>query len=211
NGYLLRWDLREPGEIELLDKQKAFADNRAITAINLVFGDYSLAVGDEQGQVTTWFPVREEKNKAAKRLTRIHDLSRHDGEVAAIMPSTRDKSVLSLGADGILHLDHMTSERELLTLGNHAPLTRFSFSTRGDSVIALTEEDRLVVWKFDNPHPEISFKTLFGKVWYEGYDEPAYAWQSSSASDDFEPKLSLTPLIFGTLKGTFYAMLFAVP
>ena len=30
-------------------------------------------------------------------------------------------------------------------------------------------------------------------------------------TDDFEAKFSLTPLIFGTLKGTFYAMLFAGP
>jgi phosphate transport system permease protein len=36
-------------------------------------------------------------------------------------------------------------------------------------------------------------------------------WQSTGGTDDFEPKLSLTPLIYGTLKGTFYALLFAVP
>jgi phosphate transport system permease protein len=36
-------------------------------------------------------------------------------------------------------------------------------------------------------------------------------WQSTGASDDFEPKLSLMPLVFGTIKGTLYAMLFAVP
>ncbi len=75
----------------------------------------------------------------------------------------------------------------------------------------MTAEEPSIVWQLHNPHPEVSWTTLFGKVWYEGYDEPAYVWQSSSASDDFEPKLSLTPLIFGTLKGTFYAMLFAVP
>ena len=34
---------------------------------------------------------------------------------------------------------------------------------------------------------------------------------SRSGSDDYESKLSLVPLIFGTLKGTFYAMLLAVP
>jgi phosphate transport system permease protein len=54
-------------------------------------------------------------------------------------------------------------------------------------------------------------ESLFGKIWYEGYDQPAYVWQSTGGTDDFEAKLSLTPLIFGTLKGTFYAMLFAVP
>jgi phosphate transport system permease protein len=105
----------------------------------------------------------------------------------------------------------MTSERHLLDLGNHAPLTRYTFSTRSDGIIGMTSEFRAIIWKLVNPHPEVSWKTLFGKVWYEGYDEPAFAWQSSSASDDFEPKLSLTPLIFGTLKGTFYAMLLAVP
>jgi phosphate transport system permease protein len=36
-------------------------------------------------------------------------------------------------------------------------------------------------------------------------------WQSSGATDDFEPKLSLIPLLFGTLKGAFYALLFALP
>ena len=56
-----------------------------------------------------------------------------------------------------------------------------------------------------------SWRTLFGKVWYEGYAQPEYVWQSTGATDDFEPKFSLVPLIFGTIKGTLYAMLFAVP
>ena len=52
---------------------------------------------------------------------------------------------------------------------------------------------------------------LFGKVWYEGYPQPEYVWQSTGATDDFEAKFSLVPLIFGTIKGTFYALLFAIP
>ncbi len=210
-GYLLRLSLQEPGEALIEDDLLAFEDGRSITALALFFGDYSLAVGDDQGKVTAWFPVRPEANTARKVLTHIHDLSQHNGPVIALQRSLRDKSMLSLGQDGLLHLDHMTSERHLLTLGNHKPVTKFSFSTRSDGLITLNAENRAIVWKFDNPHPEVSWKTLFGKVWYEGYDAPEYVWQSSSASDDFEPKLSLTPLIFGTLKGTFYAMLFAVP
>ena len=56
-----------------------------------------------------------------------------------------------------------------------------------------------------------SWKALAGKVWYEGYEAPDYVWQSSSGTDDFEPKLSLVPLLVGTLKGTFYALVLAVP
>jgi phosphate transport system permease protein len=66
-------------------------------------------------------------------------------------------------------------------------------------------------WTLDNPHPEVTLRTLFGKVWYEGYSQPAYVWQSTGGTDDFETKLSLTPLIYGTLKGTVYALLIAVP
>src|SRR5690606_10066059 len=58
---------------------------------------------------------------------------------------------------------------------------------------------------------EATLQTVFGKTWYEGYPEPTYTWQSSSGTDVFEPKFSLVPLIFGTLKATTYALLFAIP
>jgi phosphate transport system permease protein len=207
-GELLRWDLADAEQPEWIETLQAFADRRAITALNLVFGDISLAVGDADGQISTWFPVRSEGG--GRTLTRIHELSRHAGPVLALSPSSRDKTVFSLGRDG-LRLDHMTSERFLLALNPDAKLRHYQLTTRGDALIALTETGRLLSWKLNIPHPEVSLGTLFGKVWYEGYDEPVYAWQSSSASDDYEPKLSLAPLIYGTLKGTFYAMLLAVP
>ena len=62
-----------------------------------------------------------------------------------------------------------------------------------------------------NEHPEVSWNSLWGKVWYESRQHPEFIWQSSSASSDFEPKFSLTPLAFGTLKGALYALVFAVP
>ena len=127
------------------------------------------------------------------------------------LPSRRDKSLLSIGADGTVHYDHMTSERHLLTLSGMHPVRLVGLNSRNNGLVGIDERGEAIVWSVDNPHPEISFQTLFGKVWYESYDEPEYVWQSSSGSDDFEPKMSLTPLIFGTIKGTAYAMLFAVP
>ena len=59
--------------------------------------------------------------------------------------------------------------------------------------------------------PEISFGALFSKVWYEGYTEPAFVWQSSGGTDDFESKLGITPLMVGTLKGTLYSLVLAIP
>ena len=50
-----------------------------------------------------------------------------------------------------------------------------------------------------------------GEVWFEGYEEEEHVWQSTGGTDDFEAKLSLTPLVVGTLKGTIYSLLLAIP
>jgi phosphate transport system permease protein len=63
----------------------------------------------------------------------------------------------------------------------------------------------------DDPHPEAGWRAFFGKVWYEGGAGPVYQWQSTGGTDDFEPKFSMVPLVFGSLKGTGYALLFSVP
>lgn len=69
----------------------------------------------------------------------------------------------------------------------------------------------LHLYSVNDPHPEASLRAFFGKVWYEGQNQPAYIWQSTGGSSDNEPKLSMVPLIVGSLKGTFYALIFAVP
>lgn len=210
-GYLLRWDLTEPENPQLTDTVRVNKPGSAVTALNLVLGDVSVAVGDRAGSFSTWFPVTETGLGSGKALTRIHPLANHDSPVEAILPSPRSKTLFSLDGKGVISVDHMTSERNLLTLKTGKPLTHYAVSGRENGVIAIDKDNRVTVWHMENPHPEVSLKTLFGKVWYENYDKPAFVWQSSSANDDFEPKLSLTPLIFGTLKGTLYAMIFAVP
>lgn len=214
-GYLLQWDISNPENIQRLDAEKAWADGRAITSVGLVFGDISIAVADGAGTLDTWMPVRRYVGTSGdadsrKQLTRIHSLRSHDSGVVNIVPSQRSKSLFSLSADGVLHADHMTSERALAEAGKELPVVAFAVANRETGILTL-HEGGMQLWELKNPHPETSVKTLFGKVWYENYDEPAYVWQSSSADSDFEPKLSLMPLIMGTLKGTLYAMLFAVP
>ncbi|MBN2645107.1 MAG: ABC transporter permease subunit [Desulfuromonadaceae bacterium] len=211
SGGLLRWDLSEPGVPRLLDKVQAFDDHRAITALTLLIGDQSLAVGDETGLISVWFPVPTEEGPGSKRLGLIHALSVHDAPVEQLVPSSRNRTVLSLDDNGVAHLDYSTSERHLLTLVEKEPFTLAALSVRGDALLGLQRDGAVGLWRIDCPHPEAGFKALFGKIWYESYQEPQWVWQSSAASDEFEAKLSLVPLIFGTLKGTFYAMIFAIP
>ena len=114
-------------------------------------------------------------------------------------------------ATATIVLRHQTSERVLATLPPHGPVSAVLITPKADGLADARERRRCGASPSYNPHPEISWKTLFGKVWYEGYARPEYVWQSTGATDDIEPKFSLVPLIFGTIKGTLYAMLFAVP
>lgn len=204
-GTLLHWDISEAPV--LIDTVPAF--KKPITALAMVFGSQSLAVGTADGRLTTWMGVRDSDASTTKKLRKIHILTPHDSAITAIRPSRRDKSLLSLSVNGALHLDHMTSERHLYSF-ELPKVGLAALNDRGNGLISINQQG-LTLLSLHNPHPEVSFKTLFGKVWYESYDSPEYAWQSSSGSDDFEPKFSITPLLFGTIKGTLYAMVFALP
>lgn len=208
-GTLLQWELNGDEPVAL-DTAYLFRDDTAITALGMVFGSVSLVVADSRGGLTTWMEVRPEGGGSSK-LTRIHTLKNHPKPVSQILPSSRTKSVWSMSKGGAVHLDHMTSERHLYDWQADSGFRLFNIAGRGNGLITLAADGSLNAHRVTNPHPEVSFRTLFGKVWYESYPAPDYAWQSSSGSDDFEPKFSITPLLFGTIKGTVYAMLFAVP
>ena len=209
SGSLLRWEFDEAQGFRRTDNVIATPNHEAITAIGLVLGDISVAVGDAGGGLATWSPIVGTEGERVRKLRRIHVLAAHKEPVRSIIPAHRTKGLVSLTAGGAASFDHMTSEKRLLELSYN--LTLLNLSGPDNTLAGLDRDGNFVVAAIDNPHPEISLKTLFGPVWYESYDKPAYVWQSSSGSDDFEPKLSITPLLFGTLKGTLYAMLFAVP
>jgi phosphate transport system permease protein len=208
DGRLVRWRLSETDEAAHREVIRAFPDQRAITALAMVVGDVSLVVGDSRGEVTTWFPVRTDSGRV---LRPIHRLQSHPAAIRQIVPSARGKSILSLDDAGTVDFDHMTSERRLLSItAGERPIRGVALGPRGDALLTLDSSGTLTARRLAGGCPEISFKTLFGRVHYEGYDAPDYVWQTTGG-EDFEPKFSLVPLLFGTFKGTFYAMLFAVP
>ena len=208
-GHVARWDLTANDTIAKTDSFAATDQTEAISALGLVFGGQSLVVGSKGGAVETWMPVPAQANTAIKKMQKIHTLHPHAGPVDTILASRRNKTIYTMSEAGAVHADHMTSERHLFAVDSPSHL--FGVSQKDNTLIAMDDQSRVRIWAIDSPHPEASLKTLFGKVWYEGYNQPEFVWQSSSQSDDAEPKLSLVPLIFGTLKGTIYAMLFSIP
>jgi phosphate transport system permease protein len=157
-------------------------------------------------------PVRQAQESSITRLRLIHRFDAHPSPVTGISPSLRDKGFITGDAQGNLFVHYATSAQTLLKLqGNHQAINTLTFSPKADGAVALTDQGALLTYAIHNPHPETTLATLFKPVWYEGYEEPEHVWQSSSGADDFEAKFGLVPLIFGTLKGTLYAMLVAVP
>ncbi|MEN6407253.1 MAG: ABC transporter permease subunit [Thermoguttaceae bacterium] len=208
DGRLIRWQFDDAGEPSHREVVRAFSDGRAVTALTLALGDVSLVVGDRAGGLSVWAPVAAD---GVQKLHRIHRLRSHDGAIERIVACERNKTVASLDARGIVHLDDLTSERALISVGSESsPLQQIAMSPRGDALLGRESSGRVIAWRLDLGSPEISLNTLFGRVFYEGYNKPEYAWQTTGG-EEFEPKFSLTPLLFGTLKGTFYAMLLAVP
>ena len=179
-----------------------------ITASSFLLGGISLLVGDSKGGISQWFMVRGEDGLSS--LQRIRDFQQGDSAITQILPEERRKGFLALDAAGTLGVYHSTAHRTLLKQSVAEGAALASLAPRANLVL-VEQQGQLQNWRLDNPHPEISWSALWGKVWYESYAEPDYVWQSTSANSDFEPKLSLAPLAFGTLKAAFYAMLLAAP
>jgi phosphate transport system permease protein len=207
-GHLYHWDLvPEPRLTEVVN-----VSNEKVTAVDFVLGGLTAIVGDASGHLSAWFRVRVNDDEAEPHFVKAHEYPSQGVAIAAIGASTRDKSFVTAGSDGSLVLRHMTSERSLIAFpATGSAVEAVLLTPKMDGILAKQSDGRLARYEISSPHPEISWRALFGKVWYEGYSKPEYVWQSTGGTDDFETKFSLVPLVFGTIKGTLYALLFAIP
>ena len=211
-GNLYHFDVREGTQPVLVETLSVASSNVPVTALAYLIGDRSLVIGTGSGDVSVWMPVRLAKESNTTRLRPIHRFASHPAGVTSISPSQRDKGFITGDERGNLYVHYSTSEQTLLRFpGDKASIRALMFAPKANGAVALTNTGQIRTYAIHNPHPEPTFASLFQPVWYEGYEQPEHVWQSSGATDDFEAKLGLTPLLFGTLKGTIYAMLLAVP
>ena len=91
-GDLLWWTLQDgqPGDLHSANA------GAPITALSLLLGGRSLAVGQENGALSVWFPVNESGDTV--RLARMHEFPRHPDAIRRIAPSQRDRSFLAASA-----------------------------------------------------------------------------------------------------------------
>ena len=206
-GQVYEWRLSGVEQVPAFVGHIAVSDV-AVSALAYALGEVSLVVGDAAGHVSTWFKVEENGQRSYRK---IHAFAPHAAAVTHIAASGRDKQFLTTDAEGAIALHHLTSEQTVFQLRGDSPATALVFAPKADGFLALGQDGWLRRFALDHPHPEISAAVLFGSIWYEGYGSREYVWQSTGGTDEFEPKLSLVPLILGTAKGTLYALLFALP
>lgn len=209
-GRILLFSLEDPKEPAVGAPVAVHADPAPITALGYLLGGQTLLAGDARGRVAGLQRVRMVAESEARSLKTVHVFTPHDRPVTAVAPSPRGKSFVSSDAGGGLLVQYSTTERLIAKASAPAGVMSLAVAPKADGFVALGPAG-IATFRLDAPHPDVALSALFGKVSYEGYDQPAYVWQSSGATDDFEPKYSIVPLIFGTLKGTLYALIFAVP
>ncbi len=210
DGDLSVVDVRDKAQPEFKHKLEVLAQGDRITAIEFLTGDLSLLIGDSSGMVSQWSIVRDEKGRSSLQKIRAFKVS--DQAIGSIAPEQRRKGFMAADASGYVGIYHSTAERELIREKvSEARPAALALSPRANAFLLQSDSGTVDYWTVENEHPEVSMASIWQEVWYESYPKPDYIWQSSSASNDFEPKMSLTPLVFGTLKAAFYAMLMAVP
>ncbi len=224
DGRLLRYEIRDlehprlAEEVNLVDESGV-----SLTALEPLLGGTTLLAGDSSGRVRAWFPVlatgarsfgSEEKGGPGadkRRLIHAQEFAAEGAAVATIASSSSDREAVVGYGDGQVRLLYITTEKVVLHLRmpEKTPVESAAISPKGNRLLAVAG-GVATTWSFDPGYPDGSLSALFLPVWYEGEPGPRQVWQSSGGGG-FEPKLGLMPLVFGTLKATFYSMIFATP
>ena len=212
NGLIRAANLRaiQGGEFSGFEIETFVTENGLLpTNVSFLLGGVSLLVADESGAIGQWFVSRQSEQT---ELSKIRSFEPSGFPVSSVTVEQRRKNFISADGEGTVSIYNTTANRavfsqSLLPIG----ITNLALSPRGNALLIEDEDGTFSAWEVHNEHPEVSLSALWEKVWYEGYSEPEYIWQSSAATNEFEPKYSLVPLSFGTLKAAFYAMLIAAP
>jgi len=200
--YLLSsgWELRQ--------RFKPFGGEQ-VAGMNFLFGDVSVACHDSTGKVRI-FSLFIPAGGTMRTFGQTKEFQPIAGAITYFRASPRNKSFLVGNArECALCYATTASVRRKVKLPFEA--VSVVMDSKAEHLGFLDKGGKLHLYEVSDPHPEAGIGAFFGQVWYEGFAKPKYEWQSTSGTDDFEPKLSLVPLIIGSLKGTLYAMLFAVP
>ncbi len=194
--------------VSLREKFHPFGDQMP-QQMNFLFGGVSAVMTAPDGRQSQWSLFR--KTEDGERLFGETKTFPTLGEGPVAFAASQRNRTFATGAGRQLSIRHSTSGAVRMEGTIDLDPVATVLDAKGEHFFAADRTGLTKRYAVHDPHPESGWRAFFGKVWYEGGARPIYQWQSTGGSDDFEPKLSLMPLIFGSLKGTAYALLFSIP
>jgi phosphate transport system permease protein len=202
----------EGSALELRQIFKPFGDldDPSVRSLDYILGDISF-IATSKGGAVRGFSLFRPEGESRRIWGQTKEFRSFDGSGADyFVASPRNKSFL-IGSGREARIANLTAEANRWEGQLNFDVLAATLDGKGESAFFLDQEGTLHQYHIHDRHPEASYRAFFGKVWYEGRGRPEHSWQSTGGTDDFESKLSMVPLIIGTLKGTLYALLFAVP
>ncbi len=216
DGVVHRYDLRNLDNPQLAERRRVADDDVAVTSMTFLSGEDTLIVGGADGSVSAFFRLQTGTSETTdgRELVRAREHRPMPAAVVSLSEAQRQKEFVAVDGEGNVWVYQSTSDQVLFELARSGDVTTQSMGMifpRSDGTMLVSRGGEVEAWQYTHQHPEVTLGTLFGRIWYEGYSEPTFVWQSTAGTDLVEPKYSLIPLIFGTIKAATYAMLFAVP
>lgn len=188
---------------------------RSVRSTTMMIGGLTVLLGDDAGRVSGCFAARQPESgtRDGRHMVRAHTLSVAEAPITHLAVSQRNRSFLASDERGGIYVWNLTAHKHIVSAGAllGQSVLGAAIAPKFDGLVALASNGTLATWRMNAGHPEASWSSLFGKIHYEGEPGPNFSYQSSAASDSSEPKLSLRPLIHGSLKATLIAMFIAIP
>lgn len=214
------------GKVQLWNPDDDGRLNRSISHISLagtasqalvaqpLLGRTTMMLGCLSGHIEG---VAMTATETGKELLSIHRFAGEEGAIEALSPAPQGRLVAARTVNGKASIYYVPTNRKLVEWDTpkiedekSTPRGGLFFSANGDTV-GCWDGAKVSLWEVRIPFPEASIGSFFSTIWYEGYQAPRHVWQSSTGTVEGEYKFGFMPLIFGTLKATFYSMLIAAP
>jgi phosphate transport system permease protein len=236
DGLLQRWSLSAATERDVMESVRVNTrSNVPLSAAAWALGRETVVLGDSRGEMTAWCltrnpaidPQSTDGSDDGLQLLLAHRFPGSGlpgAEVTTLTNSPRSRLMVVGDAAGTMRLIYLTTDKTLATVAAPAAVMGASARPKAqplDQIIVTPKQDAILAISGSNVrtydlligHPEVSLRSLFRPVFYEGegFTQPEHVYQSSSSGVESEMKLGLWPLVFGTLKATFYSLLFGAP